>query len=85
MDSKTIQEAYTGREEATMDRVVRFLRDNYGHSDGSPLTEERLLELTIKHADVIRTAITLGSFAYYPGDKIAAAERLEYIGPDDEG
>ncbi|MEU1761260.1 hypothetical protein [Micromonospora sp. NPDC005652] len=75
--------AYAGQENATVDRVTRYLRENYGEADGTPLTEERLSELVVKHVSTIRKAIEFASFAYYPGDQIARAEKLDYIGPDE--
>ncbi|GAA3751230.1 hypothetical protein [Micromonospora maritima] len=82
MHDEDEREAYDGQEDATVDRVARYLRDNYGPNDAQ-LTEEQLLDLVAAHASTIRQAIEMGSFAYYAGDEIADAAGLDYIGPDE--
>lgn len=80
------EKTYDGRENASVERVVRYLRENF-YENGAPLGDERLLDLVIRQNALIRTAIIMGSFAYYPGDQIADAESLLYCGSagDEEG
>lgn len=40
------------------------------------VSEERARELVDEHHEDVETAMRLGSYAYFPGDKIAAAAGL---------
>ncbi|MEU1811037.1 hypothetical protein [Micromonospora aurantiaca (nom. illeg.)] len=75
---------YLGQENATPDRVRRFLTENYTEPDGAPLSDARLTELLTDHHGIVERGIRLLSYAYYVGDKIAEAAGLNWAGDDSE-
>jgi hypothetical protein len=67
---------YTGCENANISRVKRYLKENYKVKDGNTYrtpTDVEISDACQKHMEEIETAIRVNSYAYYPGDKIAAA------------
>jgi hypothetical protein len=75
---------YPGNQNATQETVHRYLLENYADAGNKPLTPEKVTELMTKHDVVVNSAISLASHAYYPGDQIGTAEKLEYIGTEEE-
>jgi hypothetical protein len=75
---------YQGQEDATRDRVRRYLTENYSDPDGTPLSAARLTELLTDHSSVVELGIDQLSHAYYVGDKIAEAAGLAWVGDDGE-
>jgi hypothetical protein len=73
---------YEGREEATRDRVRRYLKENYADRDGYPLSEARLTELLTDHGDTLTDGERHLSYTYYVGDQVAEAARLAWAGAD---
>jgi hypothetical protein len=73
---------YQGQEDATRDRVRRYLKENYSDSDGTPLSPARLTELLTDHSSVVELGIDHLSHAYYVGDQIAEAAGLDWVGDD---
>jgi hypothetical protein len=75
---------YQGQEDATRDRVRRYLKENYSDPDGTPLSAARLTELLTDHSSVVELGIDHLSHAYYVGDQIAEAAGLDWVGDDGE-
>jgi hypothetical protein len=75
---------YQGQEDATRDRVCRYLKENYGTPDGRPLCAARLTELLADHRSIVELGIDHLSYAYYVGDKIAEAAGLDWVGDDSD-
>jgi hypothetical protein len=76
--------SYQGQEDATRDRVRRYLKENYSDPDGTPLSDARLTELLTDHTTMVEFGVDLLSHAYYVGDQIAEAGGLDWSGDDDE-
>jgi len=75
---------YQGQEDATRDRVRRYLKENYSDPDGTPLSDARLTELLTNHGSIVEVGIDHLSHAYYVGDQIAEAGGLDWVGDDGE-
>lgn len=75
--------SYQGNEDATRDRVRRYLKENYTDTDGAALSDARLTELLTDHAEVLSTGISHLSHAAYVGDQIATAAGLQWTGDDE--
>lgn len=73
---------YQGQEDATPDRVRRYLKENYTDPDGTPLSDARLTELLTDHHDTLQRGVDQLSHAYYVGDAIAEAAGLDWSGDD---
>jgi hypothetical protein len=73
---------YQGQEDATRDRVRRYLKENYSDPDGTPLSAARLTELLTDHSSVVELGIDHLSHAYYVGDQVAEAAGLDWVGDD---
>jgi hypothetical protein len=75
---------YHGQDNATPDRVRRYLKENYSDPDGTPLSDARLTELLTDHASIVERGIDHLSYAYYVGDQIAEAAGLDWSGDDSD-
>jgi hypothetical protein len=75
---------YPGQENATRDRVRRYLKENYRDPDGTPLSDARLTELLTDHASIVERGIEQLSYAYHVGDKVAEAAGLNWSGDNTE-
>ncbi len=73
---------YQGQEDATRDRVRRYLKENYSDPDGTPLSDARLTELLTDDSSIVEFGIDHLSHAYYVGDQIAEAAGLDWGGDD---
>ena len=73
---------YQGQEDATRDRVRRYLKENCTDPDGTPPSAARLTELLTDHSSIVELGIDHLSHAYYVGDKIAEAAGLDWVGED---
>jgi hypothetical protein len=73
---------YCGQENATRDRVRRYLKANYSETDGTPLSDARLTELLTDHDGIVQQGIDMLSHAYYVGDQIAETAGLDWSGDD---
>ncbi len=73
---------YPGQENATRDRVCRYLKENYSDPDGTPLSDARLTELLTDHASIVERGVEQLSYAYYVGDQVAEAAGLDWSGDD---
>jgi hypothetical protein len=73
---------YQGQEDATPDRVRRYLKENYTDPDG-PLSDARITELLTDHHDTLQRGIDQLSHAYYVGDAIADAAGPDRAGDDE--
>ena len=69
---------YPGGENATRDRIRRYLKANYTNADGSVLSDARLTELLTEHDTIVERGRSTGSFIYYIGDQIAEAAGLAF-------
>jgi hypothetical protein len=67
---------YTGDEEATFDRVVMYLTDNFTLDGDMPVTRDRAATLVRQHGWTLGQGLAMGSFAYYVGDQVAEVETL---------
>ncbi len=80
---------YQGQEDATRDRVRRYLKENYSDPDGARLSAARLTELPTDHSSIVELGIDHLSYAYHVGDKIAEAAGLDWVedgdGSDGDG
>ncbi len=76
--------AYDGCENATADRVIRYMLANYARPDGTTLTYADAHDLVLKHVGKLSEAIDFASYAHYPANKIADEEDLAFTGNDDE-
>jgi len=74
---------YQGNEDATHDRVRRYLKENYTDPDGTPLSDARLTELLTDHHDTLQRGIDQLSHAHYVGDAIAESAGLDWAGDDE--
>ena len=74
--------SYQGQENATRDRVRRYLKENYRDPDGTSLSDARLTELLTDHASIVERGIEQLSYAYHVGDKVAEAAGLDWSGDD---
>jgi hypothetical protein len=75
---------YHGQENATRDRVRRYLKENYRDPDGTQLSDARLTELLTDHAGIVERGVEQLSYAYYVGDKVAEAAGLDWSGDDND-
>jgi hypothetical protein len=75
---------YQGQEDATRDRVRRYLEENYSDPDGTPLSAARLTELLTDHSSIVELGIDHLSYAYHVGDKIAEAAGPDWVGEDSD-
>ncbi len=75
--------SYQGQENATRDRVRRYLKENYHDPDGTALSDARLTELLTDHASILQRGIDQLSHAYFVGDQIAEAAGLDWSGDED--
>lgn len=76
--------SYNGNEEATRERVRRYLKANYVDTDDTPLSDARLTELLAEHHETLTRGIGYRSHASYVGDQIAEAVGLDWAGDDQE-
>jgi hypothetical protein len=76
--------SYEGTEDATRERVRRYLKENYADTDATPLSAARLTELLADHEDTLTHGIEFLSHARFVGDQIAEAVGLEWTGDDEE-
>jgi hypothetical protein len=76
--------AYKGNENATRDRVRRYLKENYVDTDDTPLSDARLTELLADHDQTLTQGIEVLSHACYVGDQIAEAVGLDWAGDDEQ-
>jgi len=77
--------SYQGQENATRDRVRRYLKENYRDPDGTALSDARLTELLTDHASILQHGIDQLSHASFVGDQIAEAAGLDWSGDDGDG
>jgi len=75
---------YQGQENATRDRVRRYLKESYRDPDGTALSDARLTELLTDHGGILQRGIDQLSHASFVGDQIAEAASLDWSG-DEEG
>jgi len=75
--------SYQGQENATRDRVRRYLKENYRDPDGTALSDARLTELLTDHASILQRGIDQLSHASFVGDQIAEAAGLDWSGDED--
>ena len=75
--------SYQGQENATRDRVRRYLKENYRDPDGTALSDARLTELLTDHASILQRGIDRLSHASFVGDQIAEAAGLDWSGGED--
>jgi hypothetical protein len=75
---------YQGQEDATRDRVRRYLEENYSDPDGTPLSAARLTELLTDHNSIVELGIDHLSYANHVDDKIAEAAGLDWVGDDSD-
>ena len=75
---------YFGAEDATPERVARYLLTNFTRGN-LPLTYHEAYDLVIGHPE-LEKALDLASYAYFPAFKIAEAAGPQFIDldPDDE-
>ena len=76
--------SYEGTEDATRERVRRYLKENYVDTDDTPLSEARLTELLADHHETLTQGIEYLSHARYVGDQIAEAVGLEWAGDHEQ-
>ena len=76
--------SYDGNEDATRERVRRYLKENYVDTDDTPLSDARLTELLADHNETLTQGIEYLSHASYVGDQIAEAVGLDWAGDDEE-
>jgi hypothetical protein len=76
--------SYDGNEDATRDRVRRYLKENYVDTDATPLSDARVTELLADHHETVTRGIEYLSHACYLGDQIAEAVGLDWAGDDEE-
>jgi hypothetical protein len=67
---------YRGLENATRERVRRYLKENYREPDGSALSDARLTELLTDYASIVDRGVEMLSYANYVGDRVAEAAGL---------
>jgi hypothetical protein len=77
--------SYQGQENATRDRVRRYVKENYRDPDGTALSDARLTELLTDHASILQRGIDHLSHAYFVGDQIAETAGLDWSGDDCDG
>jgi hypothetical protein len=75
---------YQGQQNATRDRVRRYLKENYHDPHGTPLSDARLTELLTEHASILQRGVDQLSHAHYVGDQIAEAAGLDWSGDDSD-
>ncbi len=74
---------YQGQENATRDRVRRYLKENYRDPDDTALSDARLTELLTDHASFLQRGIDQLSYACFVGDQVAEAAGLDWSGDED--
>lgn len=75
---------YQGTENTTKARVRQYLMENYAVEGGDTMTGEMADALLALYSTEIRAGESVRSFAYYVGDNIAKAERLVYVGTEED-
>ena len=75
--------SYQGQENATRDRVRRYLKENYRDPHGTALSDARLTELLTDHASILQRGIDQLSHASFVGDQIAETAGLDWSGDED--
>ena len=75
--------SYQGQENATRDRVRRYLKEHYRDPDGTALSDARLTELLTDHASILQRGIDQLSHASFVGDQIAETAGLDWSGDED--
>lgn len=76
--------SYHGNEDATRDRVRRYLKENYVDTDDTLLSDARITELLAGHNETLTRGIEYRSHASYVGDQVAEAVGLDWAGDDEE-
>ena len=77
---------YDGAEDTTRERVIRYLRENYAHADGAPVTQADAVMAADAHRRFIDRAIDpFNSAAYYPGNQIGREMGWQELPEEPEG
>ena len=71
-------DSYHGGEDASHDRVRRYLKANYTDADGTRLSDARLTELLTDHSAIVDRGLADRASAFYVGDQLAEAAGLSF-------
>ena len=83
-ESEIKMERYDGTEDVTWNNLIFYLMDNFHDENGDSLTNYLSIIAARENIKVYERARSLGSYAYYAGNKIAEQAGLLWIPEADD-
>lgn len=82
-DKGDTEMAYDGNSECTIFGVRRYIKENYQHEDGTPLSDAEVVAAVEANRNELEVGCRLRSFDYFVGDQIVRAWAQPWVLDED--